>query len=127
MLFKIALISGIYLSVTGLGFFLDPKFYTRMMGSQKGSDPVLVNLSGACHLLVGLIVLTNVGSFASFASGAVTVLGAMATLKGVFLIIAPTRTLEGPAPSARARQVIAFAFCGAGLLFFWVTSTLYWP
>lgn len=54
-----ALIGGAYLLMTGAGFLLQPSFYLSMIERQDQAEPMLINLSGACHFIVGLIVVVN--------------------------------------------------------------------
>lgn len=90
----IAKIGGIYLLVTGFGFLISPKFYVRMIEGTPNSDPVLLNLSGACHLIVGLIILVNHWTWSSVGAIAVSLLGLAAVAKGATLIIIPEATLK---------------------------------
>lgn len=120
MIDTIALIAGCYLLVTGTGFLLQPQFYKSMVMGQGTTDPVTLNLSGACHFVIGMIVLTNVGSLASFEAGAVTLLGAAATLKGAFLIALPETASRSPQATASRMRGTGISFVAAGLLFLWI-------
>ena len=63
----IARIAGPYLLLTGLGFAISRDFYQRMVMGNAQADPILLNLSGAVHFIVGLIVLNNHFRWSGFA------------------------------------------------------------
>ncbi|QUS54529.1 hypothetical protein [Pseudovibrio brasiliensis] len=85
----IASIAGPYLFVTGLGFFISSGFYQRMIAAQSDANPILLNLSGAVHFVVGMVVLANHFTVSSVAGALVTLVGAAAALKGASLIVIP--------------------------------------
>ncbi len=92
----IASIAGPYLFVTGLGFLISRDFYRRMIAAQQKADPILINLSGATHFVVGAILLANHFRWSSIAESVVSLVGLAAVLKGVTLIVVPERTQSSP-------------------------------
>lgn len=111
----IAVIAGAYLLVTGIGFLVSTSYYERMTAMGNRSDPVLINLSGAVHLVVGLIILNQHFLWSSVAEGAVTLVGLMAAVKGAVLIIVPEAALKAGPQSAAAIRRTGAAFMVAGL------------
>ena len=85
----IAQIAGPYLLITGLGFLISSAFYIKMVQEQAKASPVTLNLSGAVHFIVGMIILTNHFQWGSPLESAVTLLGVSAALKGAGLILIP--------------------------------------
>jgi len=55
---KIGKIVAAYLIVTGIGFLISSEYYSHMI-SHKGTDPILINLSGMVHLFIGMTILVN--------------------------------------------------------------------
>lgn len=110
----IAMIAGPYLLVTGLGFLLSQKFYIRMLAGAAGADPVLINLSGAVHFIVGALVLLLHFRWSEAAQIAVTLLGAAAALKGAALIALPDLLLKAPRDPRAVLRLSAIGFCAAG-------------
>ncbi len=120
----IARIAGPYLLLTALGFLVSRGFYTRMILGNEKADPVLLNLSGAAHFIVGMSVLVNHFLWGSIAQGAVTLLGIAAALKGAALIAVPETTLKSPKTVGSALTGSTIGFGIAGLYFSFVG---YWP
>lgn len=110
----IAMIAGPYLLVTGLGFLLSPKFYIRMLAGSAAADPVLINLSGAVHFIVGALVLLLHFRWSEAAQIAVSLLGVAAVLKGAALIAVPDLVLKGPKNPQSHLRFSAIGFCAAG-------------
>lgn len=79
----IASIAGPYLIVTGLGMVLSRRFYERMMSVNDAADPILLNLSGAVHFVLGMIVLRNQFLWDNLAAVAVSLFGIMLVLKEI--------------------------------------------
>ena len=50
-------IAGAYFLVTGLGLLISTEFYEKMVRGNASTDPVTLNLSGAVHFLVGLVIV----------------------------------------------------------------------
>ena len=120
----IARIAGPYLLLTAIGFLVSRGFYTRMILGNDTADPVLLNLSGAAHFVVGMVVLVNHFLWSSIAEGAVTLLGGAAALKGAALIAVPEATLKSPKTVGTALTGSTVGFGLAGLYF---TFVGYWP
>lgn len=116
----IAKIGGIYLLVTGLGFLISPKFYTRMIEGTPNSDPVLLNLSGACHLIVGLVILANHWTWNSAGAIAVSLLGLAAVAKGATLIAIPEVTLKTADGTEKMLPRMGVGFMLYGVFLGWV-------
>lgn len=85
----IAQIAGPYLLITGIGFLISPNFYMKMVQDQAKASSVTLNLSGAVHFIVGMIILTNHFQWGNVLEIAVTLLGISAALKGGSLILIP--------------------------------------
>lgn len=120
----IARIAGPYLLLTAIGFMVSRGFYTRMVMGNDKADPMLINLSGAAHFIVGMVILVNHFDWGSVAEGAVTLLGIAAALKGAALIAVPELTLKSPKTVGTALTGSLIGFGLAGLYF---TYLGYWP
>lgn len=116
----IAMIAGPYLIVSALGFLASTEFYRQMTAAGEATDKVTVNLSGACHFIVGMIILTRHFLWGSAAEITVTLLGAAATLKGAVLIALPQLTLKSARDSKASLYGSAAFFLIAGAWFSWV-------
>lgn len=116
----IARIAGPYLLITALGFLVSRRFYTRMVLGNAEADPVLINLSGAVHFVIGAVILVNHWAWGSFAEGAVTLLGLAAVAKGASLIAVPELTLKSPKTVGRTLTASAVGFTLWGGILVWV-------
>lgn len=67
-----------------------------MIAAQSSADPILINLSGAAHFVVGATVLANHFRWSNLPEIVVTIVGLAAALKGTVLIVVPERTQESP-------------------------------
>ena len=110
----IAMMAGPYLAVTGLGFLLSTGFYVKMIAGSRETDRVTLNLSGAVHFLVGLLVLVQHFRWDGPAEIAVTLVGAAAALKGAALIAVPEMTLSSPMTSPAVLRVSGTVFLALG-------------
>lgn len=111
----IAKIGGLYLVVTGIGFLVSGPFYERMVMGNANADPVLLNLSGAAHFIVGMVILVNHFRWSSAPEIAVSLLGLAAVGKGASLIAIPEMTLQTPKTVGRTLLVSAAGFLIFGL------------
>ncbi|MEJ1997403.1 MAG: hypothetical protein P8X76_04435 [Maritimibacter sp.] len=120
----IALIAGSYLLVTAAGFLMSRGFYTRMVLGSANSDPMLLNLSGAVHFVIGAVVLVNHWDWSGIGAGAVTLVGVAAVAKGAALIAVPELTLKSPKTVGNTliASAIGFALWGAILIWTGVTG-----
>lgn len=116
----IARIAGPYLLVTAFGFLVSKGFYERMVLGNANADPVLINLSGAVHFVVGAVILANHWAWGSLAEGVVTLLGVAAVAKGASLIAVPELTLKSPKTVGATLMVSAAGFALWGGLLVWV-------
>lgn len=112
----IAMIAGPYLFITGCGFLISQHFYMKMLEEAHKSDPILINLSGAIHFIVGLLVLVNHFTWSSATEIIVTLIGCVATLKGALLIVAPVLTLKTDKPSLYKLYFSSTVFIGLGAI-----------
>lgn len=110
---RIARILSAYLVVTGLGFALSGDYFARMI-AQVGSDPVLINLSGMVHFFIGITVLVHHFLWKKPLQIAVSLLGSLFLLKGVFLIALPELTLQTANNPAQKPWVMAVGFLLVG-------------
>ncbi len=120
----IARIAGPYFLLTAVGFAVSHGFYTRMILGNEKADPVLLNLSGAAHFIIGMLVLVNHFRFGSIAEGAVTLVGIAAALKGAALIAVPEMTLKSPKTVGGA---LTGSTAGFGLAGLYLSFVGYWP
>lgn len=120
----IARIAGPYLVVTGIGFLVSRGFYERMVMGNANADPILLNLSGAAHFVVGMLILVNHFSWDGPREIAVSLLGLAAVAKGASLIAIPEMTLQTPKTVGRTLTISAAGFLIAGLYFCYLG---YWP
>ncbi|MBV7378043.1 hypothetical protein [Maritimibacter dapengensis] len=119
----IAWIAGPYLIATALGFLISRGFYERMVLGNADADPVLLNLSGAVHFIIGAIVLANHWDWSGLGAGAVTLLGVAAVAKGASLIIVPELTLKTPKTVGATLTASSAGFFIWGALLLWVALT----
>ncbi len=111
---KIAKIVAAYLIVTGLGFLISSEYYSHMI-SYKGTDPVLINLSGMVHFFIGMTILVNHFLWKNALQIIVTLLGIMFLMKGVFLIALPELTLQSADNPAQVPWIMSIGFILVGL------------
>ncbi|MDD9721050.1 hypothetical protein PVW51_10110 [Sulfitobacter sp. PR48] len=111
----IARIAGPYLLLTGLGFAVSRNFYQRMVMGNAQADPILLNLSGAVHFIVGLIVLNNHFRWSGLAEIVVSIIGIAAAAKGAALIAVPEMTLQTPKTTGRVLTASTVGFILAGV------------
>jgi len=116
----IAGIVGPYLVVTGLGMLLSRRFYERMMSGSGTADPVLLNLSGAAHFVLGMIVLRTHFLWNSLEAAAVSLFGILLVLKGTVLIAVPEATLKTTEKVGDTLSISTAGFLTAGLYFCYV-------
>jgi hypothetical protein len=112
---QIAMIAGSYLTVTGLGFLVSTDFYARMTSMGDRSDPVLINLSGAAHFVVGAIILSQHFRWSTAPETIVTLIGIIAALKGLALIVVPEVALRSPPQSKTLLRISATGFLLIGI------------
>ncbi len=110
----IAMVAGPYLLVTGAGFLVSTKFYEAMISGSADTDKVALNLSGAVHFVIGLLILVQHFRWNGPAEVIVTLIGAAALLKGAALIAVPELTLGSPKTYGSTVRVSALAFIGVG-------------
>jgi len=122
----IARIAGPYLLVTALGFLVSRRFYERMVLGNANSDPVLLNVTGAVHFVIGMVVLVNHFAWGSLAEALVSLLGGAAVAKGVALIVFPEATLKAPKTVGRTLTAssVGFALWGGALC--WIGWSALW-
>lgn len=116
----IAGIAGPYLIVTALGMLLSRGFYERMMSGSSTADPVLLNLSGAAHFVLGMIVLRTHFLWNSLEAAAVSLFGILLVLKGTVLIAVPEVTLKTTEKIGNTLTISTAGFLTAGLYFCYV-------
>jgi len=107
---------SLYLAVSGVGFLVSGDFYRRMISVADKSDPLLVNLSGMIHFLIGATILVLHFRWSSVLEVLVTLLGFSFALKGAFLIALPKLTLKSSQTSPWLLRVQGVAFVAAGLV-----------
>ena len=110
----IAMMAAPYLLVSGTGFLVSTAFYQRMTAESRTSDPVLINLSGAVHFLVGLLVLLQHARWQSLAEVVVTLIGVAALAKGAVLIVVLELALKSAKGSRTRLRLGAAGFLLVG-------------
>ncbi len=115
-----ASIAGPYLVVTGLGMLLSRRFYLRMMSGNEAADPILLNLSGAVHFVLGMIVLRNHFLWNNLETVTVSLFGIMLVLKGVVLIAVPEMALKTTEKIGNTLSVSTAGFLIAGVYFCYI-------
>lgn len=118
----IARILSAYLIVTGMGFLLSPDYYSNMMQT-KGSDPILINLSGMTHFLAGMTIVVLHFKWRKVLEILVSLLGLFFLAKGAFLIAMPELTLQTGGNEA---QLSLLAPAAGFLLYGAITAYLAW-
>ncbi|WP_108882156.1 hypothetical protein [Anderseniella sp. Alg231-50] len=116
----IASIIGPYLLVTGLGMVLSRRFYLRMMSGNDSADPILLNLSGAVHFVLGMIVLRNHFLWNNLEAALVSLFGVLLVLKGVVLIAVPERAVQTTEKIGNTLSVSTAGFLIVGLYFCYI-------
>tara|TARA_R100000322_G_scaffold117349_9_gene75623 strand:- start:22373 stop:22747 length:375 start_codon:yes stop_codon:yes gene_type:complete len=116
----IALIAGPYLLVTAIGFLVSRRFYERMVLGNADADPVLLNLSGAVHFVVGMLILVNHWAWGGVGQVLVSLLGVAAVAKGASLIAVPELTLKTPKTVGTTLTMSAAGFAVWGAALIWV-------
>lgn len=116
----IASIAGPYLFVTGLGFLISRHFYKQMIAAQSTADPILINLSGATHFVVGATVLANHFRWSSLPEVVVSLVGLAAAMKGVTLIVVPERSQDSPKMKAAGLLATSAGFLAVGAYLLYV-------
>jgi uncharacterized protein YjeT (DUF2065 family) len=104
-----------YLLVTGLGFLLSGKFYKRMTENTDKSDPVLINLSGMVHFLIGIAVVTNHFLWSDLLEIIISILGFAFLLKGTFMIALPSLTIKSSKASTKFLRISGIGYLIVGL------------
>ncbi len=110
----IAMIAGPYLLVTGLGFLFSSDFYQRMIIDSVNADRMLINLSGAVHFVVGLVILAQHFQWSTAPEIVVSMVGVGATAKGTTLIAIPQLALKSPQSSGAGLRFSAAGFLAVG-------------
>lgn len=114
----IAQIAGPYLLVTGLGFLISTEFYIQMVKKQVNANGVTLNLLGAAHFIIGMIILTHHFQWGSILEIATTFLGISTTIKGMGLILIPGILVEKTNSITKTKlYVIAAVFIALGAYF----------
>jgi len=111
----IAQIAGPYLLVTGFGFLVSNDFYARMVAGTAKTDPVTLNLSGAVHFVIGMIIVVNHFAWSTPLEAVVTLLGLAAVAKGAGLIALPDLTVRSSVPGTKGLRISGIAFVAVGL------------
>ena len=109
-------IIGAYLLFTGLGFLLSGKFYKKMQENADKSDPVLINLSGMVHFLIGTAIVTNQFLWSSFLEVIISILGFVFLLKGFYLIVFPGLILKSNKASIKLLLISGIGYLIIGLV-----------
>ena len=112
---KIGKIVAAYLIITGIGFLISSEYYSGMI-SHKGTDPVLINLSGMVHFFIGMTILVNHFLWKNALQIIVTLLGIMFLMKGIFLIALPELTLQSADNPAQVPWVMSIGFILMGII-----------
>lgn len=116
----IAKFAAPYFLVTGAGFLISTEFYARMVAGNAKSDPILLNLSGAAHFLLGVAVLVTHFHWSSIPEIAVSLLGIALVGKGGGLIIVPQLMLGSPKTGASVLRISGVGFLVIGVYFSYV-------
>ncbi len=110
----IASVVGPYLLLTGTGFYLSQDFYRKMLLGQTTADPILVNLSGASHFIVGGIGLACHFEWTTLEETVVSLVALAAVIKGAALIVFPGQTTSAPKLNNGALHFTAVIFLITG-------------
>lgn len=106
---KIARIVSMYFLATGLGFLISSDYYATMI-AHTGSDPVLINLSGMVHFLVGMTILVHHFKWRKPLQIAASLSGVFFLMKGFSLIVLPQMTLQTGNNPAQVPWAMSSAF-----------------
>lgn len=98
-------IVSIYFLATALGFLASANYYADMIAT-NGSDPVLINLSGMTHFLIGMAIVVLHFRWRGLHQILVSLSGLFYLLKGTFLIVLPELTLQSGNNDIQASLVI---------------------
>ncbi|GAA0464854.1 hypothetical protein GCM10009096_01700 [Parasphingorhabdus litoris] len=111
---SIARIAGPYLLVSALGFVASRQYYEQMITDTASAHPVLVNLSGAVHFVIGMVILTQHFDWSGIVQFSVTMLGVAAVAKGFVLIAFPKSTVRASGDAMVSLNLSAIGFFIAG-------------
>ncbi|MGH1352127.1 MAG: hypothetical protein ACRBBN_15155 [Methyloligellaceae bacterium] len=121
MTILIAKIAGPYLVATALGFLISRSFYEKMVLNNQNADPILINLSGAVHFVVGMLILMNHFHWNNLSQISISLLGVLAVAKGTMMIVIPESMLKSPKTVGTSLiismvifMVVGFFFCYIG-------------
>ncbi|AYN66341.1 hypothetical protein D1013_02540 [Euzebyella marina] len=112
---RIARILSVYLIITGAGFGISPDFYTQLI-AHTGTDPILINLSGMVHFFIGMTIIAYHFVWKSFLEIAVSLLGCLFLLKGIFLITIPELILQSGDNPAQIPWLMSTGFLLVGII-----------
>ncbi|WDV45740.1 hypothetical protein PV797_19945 [Clostridiaceae bacterium M8S5] len=111
----IAKIVSLYYLITGIGFFVSSSYYETMI-AHKGSDPILINLSGMVHFFIGITILVLHFKWKKFIEIAVSLSGILFLMKGIFLIALPSLTLQASSNPTQIPWAMSIGFITTGSL-----------
>ncbi|MES0884369.1 DUF2065 family protein [Roseibium sp. SCP14] len=118
----IAIVAGAYLVVTGLGLLISPRSYQSMIQDASSADPILLNLSGMVHFILGMVLLVLHFRFASLLQTMVSVTGILLVSKGAALIVLPDLIRRKPNRMSNTRVISAVGFLIYGFALFTMTA-----
>jgi uncharacterized protein YjeT (DUF2065 family) len=106
-----------YLLVSGLGFLFSSDFYLKMRAHSPQSDPLVVNLAGMVHFILGMGIVLTHHLWGSVLQFLVTLTGVGFIAKGFALIVFPEFATRSAPTSRRTLRLSGGAFVVAGLVF----------
>ncbi|UOB16148.1 hypothetical protein [Abyssalbus ytuae] len=110
------LVTGSYFVVTGLGFLLSKPFYKKVIKATLNSDPVLINLSGMVHFLIGITLIALFFSFNTLLEILISFFGIAFSIKGALLIMVPELILKSNEQSIKYFHLFGYGFVAVGLI-----------
>lgn len=110
------LFAPLYLSI-GLGMFLSPKYYKKMLGELTHAT-TLAYLGGTIALVIGVLIVTYHNAWEGNWTLIITLMGWLTLLKGVLLLMIPEPFIEliSPLIKSRALPVVGAVALGLGLI-----------
>lgn len=121
MVEQILLIIGLFFLLTGIGLYLHPALFKKILGDYMGS-PALVYFHGALALILGAFIVMNHNIWGWNMQAVITVVGWAALIRGVWILIAQdsylkaVKSFTGKGSHLKAEAIIAIII-GAILLY----------
>ncbi|HMQ02279.1 MAG TPA: hypothetical protein PKD79_04435 [Candidatus Doudnabacteria bacterium] len=93
MVEQIILVVGLFFLIAGVGLYLHPNMFKKIMGDYMGS-PALVYFHGALALIVGAFIILNHNIWEWDMQVVITIVGWVALIRGLWILLAQDNYLK---------------------------------